>query len=211
MPSAAPAAFGGDLHHAAAAVGQQEVVLAVLLVDDHVERAVAVAQLGDGRPLDVGARLQLGDGDLHQRRAGVGRQQVGLVADLVGHERPDRRLGLEPAVGAVVDLDRGAVEAFAERERDGDQPGGELLVGQAGDEDAAVDVGEVGDRLVAERLARAAWRSGRARWGSRPWRTGRSPAAPRRACRRRRRRGAPAWRRARGRARPTGRRCPRSG
>ena len=103
MPSVA------DLHHAAAAVGHQDVVLAALLVDDHVERPVAVAQLGDGRALDVLARLQVGHRDLDQRRAGVGRQQVGLALDLVGDERPDRRLGLEPAVGAVVDLDAGAL------------------------------------------------------------------------------------------------------
>ena len=63
MPSAEPP-LGRDLHHAAAAVGQQQVVLAVLLVDDHVERPVAIAQLGDGRPLDVGAGLQLGTGNL---------------------------------------------------------------------------------------------------------------------------------------------------
>ena len=137
-----------DLHDAAAAVGHQQVILAVLLIDDHVERAVAVAQLGDRRALDVGTGLEVGNGQLDQRRAGVGRQQVRLVLDVVGDERPNRRLGLEPAVRAVVDLDGRAVEAFgAERERDRDQPRGELFVGEPREEDAAVDKGQVGDRL----------------------------------------------------------------
>jgi 2-oxoglutarate dehydrogenase E1 component len=42
-------------HHATAAVGHQDVIPAVFLVNDHVERAVAVAELGHGLALDLRA------------------------------------------------------------------------------------------------------------------------------------------------------------
>src|SRR5262249_34713464 len=83
-----------DLHAAADAVGDQQVVLAALFIGDDVQRAVAVAQLGDGRALDLLTRHELADRDLDQRRALVGRQQVGLALDVEGGERPHRRGGL---------------------------------------------------------------------------------------------------------------------
>src|SRR5438309_610557 len=55
-------ALGRDFHHAARAVGHQNVFLPVLLINDHVQRAVAVAELRNGRPLDLFARLQLAAG-----------------------------------------------------------------------------------------------------------------------------------------------------
>src|SRR5579883_577968 len=36
-------ALGGNLHAAAAAIGHQQVILAILLVDDHVERDVTIS------------------------------------------------------------------------------------------------------------------------------------------------------------------------
>src|SRR5207302_904500 len=67
---------GADLHDAAAAVGHQELGLAVLLIDDHIERPIAIAEFSDGLSLDLGAGFQVADGELHERRAGVGGQQM---------------------------------------------------------------------------------------------------------------------------------------
>src|SRR5262249_22102386 len=50
-------AFGRDLHDTATAVGRQQEILAVLLIDDHVKRTVVIAELGDCRSLDVCAGL----------------------------------------------------------------------------------------------------------------------------------------------------------
>ena len=49
--------IGVNLHDAAAAVGEQEIVLALLLIDDHVEGPVAVAEFGDGLAFDLRAGL----------------------------------------------------------------------------------------------------------------------------------------------------------
>src|SRR3712207_6979337 len=54
----------------------RSVVLAALLVVDHVQRRVAVAQLGHRLALDLGAGLEVPDGELHQRCAGVRRQHL---------------------------------------------------------------------------------------------------------------------------------------
>ena len=66
----------------------------------------------DGRADDLGAGLQCRDGKLDQRRAGIGRQQVRLFLNLIGHEGTDGRMGLEAAVRAVEDLDPGALSAL---------------------------------------------------------------------------------------------------
>ena len=41
--------IGGDLQHAVTGVGHQHVLMAVLLVEDHVDRLVAGAEFGDRR------------------------------------------------------------------------------------------------------------------------------------------------------------------
>ena len=71
-----------DLHHAAAAVGHQEVVLAALGVDHHVERPIAIAQLGHGGALHLRPVEQPGERHLHQRRAGVGGEDVRHLPDV---------------------------------------------------------------------------------------------------------------------------------
>ena len=65
---------------------------------------------------------------------------------------------------------------LGERERDGDQARREFLVREPGDEDAAVDVGDVGDRFVRSGSPRCL-APGREHWAARPWRTGRPRAA----------------------------------
>ena len=71
------------------------------------------------------------------------------VVDRVGQERVDRRARLELPVVAVEDLDAGAVVDGGERIFHRAQLRGELFVRQAGDVEAAVAEGHVGDRLLA--------------------------------------------------------------
>ena len=52
-------------------------------------------------------------------------------------------------MGAVENLDAGALFRFGERERDSPKRGGELLVRQSGDKDPAIDIGQIGDRILA--------------------------------------------------------------
>ena len=86
-----------------------------------------------------------------------------LAGDLVRDEGAHRGIGLEAAVGAVEDLDARALATSwngngIERRRRG-----ELLVREPGDDHAAVDEREVGDRLdaaagrasIARRLSRS--------------------------------------------------------
>src|SRR5689334_10903272 len=61
-----------DLHHAAVAIGEEEKVFAVLLIYNHVDRAIHVTEFGDGFTLNLGAWFQITDGELYQRRAGIG-------------------------------------------------------------------------------------------------------------------------------------------
>ena len=121
---------GRDLHHAAVVVRHQQVFLAVLLVEDHVERPVAGAELGDRRADDLRA-LEAVHRELHQRRAGVARDHVRLAVDRVGDEGVDRRAGLERAVVAVEDLDAGARVGGDERIRERAQLRRELFVREA--------------------------------------------------------------------------------
>ena len=151
-----PEIVGADLHHAAGAVREEEVALAGLLVHDHVDRTVAVAELGDGAAADLGAGRELADGELDERRAGVGGEHAGFLADLERDEGAHRGARLEPAVRAVVDLDSGAAADGLEGVRHRAQRRGELLVGEAGDDHAAVDVRDVGDRFLARIAAASA-------------------------------------------------------
>ena len=84
-----------NLHHAAAVVRRQQEFLAALPVHDHVEHAVARAELGDRRAAHLLARLQVADRELHERRAGVAGEQVLLVVERVRHERVDGRARLD--------------------------------------------------------------------------------------------------------------------
>ena len=77
-------AVGRNLHHAARGVRHQQELATVLLVDDHVDRTVAVAELGDRRADDLRARLQAGDRKLDERRAQVAGDEMRRVVDAYG-------------------------------------------------------------------------------------------------------------------------------
>ena len=72
---------------------------------------------------------------------------VGWLRDARRHEREDRRVGLEPAVRAVPDLDARAASADCERIRHRPELRRELFVRQPGDVQPAVEERHVGDRL----------------------------------------------------------------
>ena len=85
---ACDAAGGGerrrrDLHHAAAGVRHQQVVLAAAAVDDHVDRAIAAAELGDRGAAHLGARRrgQAGHRERDQRRAEIAGDDLLRPAD----------------------------------------------------------------------------------------------------------------------------------
>ncbi len=106
---------GHHLHHTAVAVVQKDVRLACLRVRDHVERLISRPEFRDCRAFDFGARLKLSYRNLHQRSAGVGRDNVLLVADLERNERANGSLCLESAVSSVPDFD---TRALGGRERE---------------------------------------------------------------------------------------------
>ena len=85
------------------------------------------------------------------------------VVDLVRHERVHGRAGLERAVIAVVDLDARSGVDGAERVRHRAELRRELLVGQPGHEQLAVDEGHVRDRIGARIPSRGRARSRRIR------------------------------------------------
>ena len=140
---------GGQLHDAAAGVGHQDIVLAALGVDDHVDGLVAIAQLGDGGALHLVAGLEFGDRECAPAGCRCRRRGWPFRLDLVRHEGAHRRVGLEAAVRAVPDLDPGALAGGLEGERNAAQAGGELFVGEAGDQHLAIDVLQLGDGLHA--------------------------------------------------------------
>src|SRR5205814_355710 len=116
------------------------------------QRLVAVAQLGDSLASDLGTGLQLTDGDLDQRRAGVGGQQMRLTLDVERREGLHRRAGFQRTMSTVENLDAGAAIGFLEWERDGPQGRGEVLVGYPGDVKFAVGIAQGGDGLLASLL-----------------------------------------------------------
>ena len=69
-----------QLHHAAGGVSDEDVIVAILLVRDHVQRLIACAEIGDFHALHLSAGLQRADRNLHKRRAGVCGQNVRLSA-----------------------------------------------------------------------------------------------------------------------------------
>ena len=148
--------------------------------------------------------------ELHERRAGVARDDVRLAVDRVGDEGVDRRAGLERAVVAVEDLHAGARVGRDEGIREGAQLRRELLVGEAGDDQLAAHERHVGHRVGA-RVAAAGRRVGRRVRAAPPWYRPASRSRSAGSCRRRRRAAAPAWRRRPCRASPRCRRSASSG
>src|SRR5436190_11310347 len=106
-----------DFHYPATAVGHEDIILPVLLINDHVQRAVAVAKFGDRLAFDLRPGLQLADGELNQRCASVSCQQRRLVSDVEWHEGADWRAGLETPVCAMMDFRATTVLHFLEWER----------------------------------------------------------------------------------------------
>ena len=78
-----------------------------------------------------------------------------LGADFIRHEGADRGARLETAMRAVVDFRRGAFVRALERKRHRTQRGGKFLIGETGHEQAAIDVGDVGDGFQPAVLAGA--------------------------------------------------------
>ena len=152
---------GGDLHDAASTVGHEQIRLAALFVDDHVERAIAIPEFGDRDALEVRTGQQLRDRELDQRGARIGGQNVGLSANVERHEGADRGARFKAPVRPVVDLDVAAGVRLGERERNRPQIRRELFVGQARHEDAVFNEGQVGDGLSATVAATLTTRGGR--------------------------------------------------
>ena len=110
--------FGADFHQAAAVVSHQNIVLALLLVDNHVERTVVVAQFGDGRSFDLFPGHQLGNRDLDKRSAGVSGQDVRFAVDRIRRKRAYGGLRFQFAVRTVVNFNIGPRCNLRERKRD---------------------------------------------------------------------------------------------
>src|SRR5262249_46332615 len=76
-------------------------------------------------------------------------EDVGDAVDVEGDEGADGGAGFDGIMVTVIDFDAGAAVRAVEGEGDGAELGGEFLVGESGDDDLAVDVGEVGEGLGA--------------------------------------------------------------
>ena len=150
-----------NLHHAAAVVRRQQEFLAALAVDDHVEHAIACAELGDRHAAHFLPWLQVADRELHERRAGVAGEQVLLSVERVGHERVDGRPRLHRPMVAVVNLDARAAVDVRERIRNRAKLRRELFIRQAGHPETAIRKRHVGDDLRAWIGARRGIRRGR--------------------------------------------------
>ena len=57
--------IGRDLHYTTTAVRPQEVIFALLGVDEHVQWTIAITQFGNRGSLDFAARLELAQGELY--------------------------------------------------------------------------------------------------------------------------------------------------
>ena len=113
-------------------------------------RSVSIAQFRDSGAHHLCACCERRDRKLHQGRAGICRQDVGLVLDFVGDKSANRSVGFETPMGAMVDLNAGAVAGLVKRKRDGVQLGGEFFIGKPCDEDPVVDKGQVGDSFQSD-------------------------------------------------------------
>ena len=146
--------IGRNLHHPAAVIRRQQKFLTALAIDDHVEHAVARAELGNRDAAHFLSRLQVADRKLHERRAGVAGKQMLLAVERVRHERVDGRPRLHGLVVAMVNLDARARIDAGERIRNRAELGRELFVGKAGHPETAIRERHVGDDLRARIGAR---------------------------------------------------------
>ena len=149
-------ALGGDLHHTASAVGHQQEILAVLRVDDHVERLVAVAQFRDGRAASFFTWLEAAHRKFYERRASEARQQARFAVDVDRQERADDGVVFQTTVSTVINLDARASVRVGERERNLAHVRGRSTR-DAGDVNLSLGVREVGNRVTA-RVARTSLR-----------------------------------------------------
>src|SRR5262245_40370304 len=111
--------IGADLHDSPTAVSQKKILLATLLIDDHVERTIAVSQFGNRFSHDLGAWFQGIYRKLYQRRAGVSGQQAWLVGHGERYEGAHWCAGFKSPMGAVVDFDISPIDDGLERKRNG--------------------------------------------------------------------------------------------
>src|SRR5688572_11510448 len=81
---------GIDLHDAAAAVREQQIIFAIFLVNDHIDRTISVAEFSNRLALDLRTGLEVAQRELDQGRARVSGEQMRFVANLKRHERADR-------------------------------------------------------------------------------------------------------------------------
>jgi hypothetical protein len=132
---------GFQLHDAEAGVGDQDILMAILLVGDHVNRLVAGAQVGDLSTFHLRARLQFADRDLHQRSAGVCSEHILLAGDIVRNKGADRSLRFITAMRRVPDLERRALLGGLERERNRTQRRTPFFVRETRHHQIAIDVG----------------------------------------------------------------------
>src|SRR4030095_8556906 len=82
--------IGADLHDSPTAISQKEVFFATLLINDHVERPVAVSQLSNCLPHDLGAWFQRSKRKLHEWRTRVGCQEMRLLGHGEWYIHPPR-------------------------------------------------------------------------------------------------------------------------
>ena len=106
------------------------------------------------RPTALAPSREVGEPEVHDRRAGVAGQDARAV--VIGHERADRGRGLPLTVRDMEDLQAAAGHRGAEGERNAPQLGGELLVRQPGDQQRPARVGHVGDGRGTDRLPQEA-------------------------------------------------------
>src|SRR5262252_9016552 len=130
-------------------VDQQEEVFCLALRGlrerDHVSGRVPVAELGDRLAADVRAVLEILERDGDDRRAVVGRDEIGLPSPSREAHRTNRGTRLDQIVARVVDLDGGRRLLPVERIFDPAQSRREDLIGKAGDEQLPVAPLHVGN------------------------------------------------------------------
>ena len=107
---------GGNLQQRVAGTGDEEVLLPVPLVGDQAQGLVHRAELGDRAAPDEGAGYQVGEWEVHHRRAGIGGQDAAAAVER--DQGADRGGGLVLAVVHVIDLHRGGLRGAVEGEGD---------------------------------------------------------------------------------------------
>ena len=141
--------IGADLHDAASRVGKEQVVFAILLVDDHVERQIAVSKLGQSRTADFATAFKFLQRELHQRRALEAGQQMRLAVDREGNESLQVGRVFVAAMSTVEDLDVDALICLEKREYEFAYVGLPCSAGPSRYQDLTFAECDVGDRLIA--------------------------------------------------------------